>query len=251
MNNSDITKYSNSFLLTAGESNAEGIMPLTLLVEQIIKVATDHANALGIGYSTLIKQNAGWVLSRVSVEMSHYPTINEQYTLTTWIESTNQYFSLRNFAITSESGDILGYARTVWVAIDFTNRRMANLALFDMSRFPSADHPCPIAPTPQIKALAEDAVEIDYTFKYCDIDFNRHVNTVRYIELLMNYWSLEHFDKQFPTRFDILFRHECTFGQHVKLRVQHDEAENKDYCEIVSDDDTRAISASFKWQTLS
>lgn len=86
-------QHTHSYTLTAGESNAEGVMPLTLLVERIIEISTEHANNLNIGYATLIKQNIGWVLSRLSVEMTSLPTINESYTLTTWIESYNRHFS--------------------------------------------------------------------------------------------------------------------------------------------------------------
>ena len=69
-------QYSHSYILTAGESDAEGRMPLTLVTERVIEVATEHANALNIGYDALIKKNIGWVLSRLSIEMLRYPRIN-------------------------------------------------------------------------------------------------------------------------------------------------------------------------------
>ena len=61
--------------------HAEGRMPLTLVTERVIEVATEHANALNIGYDALIKKNIGWVLSRLSIEMLRYPRINAQLTL--------------------------------------------------------------------------------------------------------------------------------------------------------------------------
>lgn len=61
------TEYTHKYTLTAGESNACGRMPLTLVTERIIEVATEHANALGIGYAALITRNIGWVLSRLSI----------------------------------------------------------------------------------------------------------------------------------------------------------------------------------------
>ena len=88
--------FSKDYFLTAGESNAEGRMPLTLVAERVIEVATEHANSLGIGYANLIKSNIGWVLSRMSIEMVRYPVINDSYTMETWIESYNRMFSNRN-----------------------------------------------------------------------------------------------------------------------------------------------------------
>lgn len=240
-------QHTHSYTLTAGESNAEGQMPLTLLVERIIEVATEHANNLNIGYATLIKQNIGWVLSRLSLEMNSLPGINDSYTFTTWIESYNRHFSERNFAITGHDGKVYGYARTIWVAMDFTTRTVADLSSLERESFPTADIACPIAKTPRIPAIPDDSLCFQYTFKYCDLDFNRHVNTVRYIELLMNRWPLSHYDKVFSHRFDIVFHRECHFDETVTVKY-HDAPDDSSDCMIINAEGTTAISARFKWK---
>ncbi len=242
------TEHSRSYFLSAGESNAEGLMPLTLMVERLIEISTEHANSLGIGYAELIKKNIGWVLSRVSLEMYRYPRINETYVLTTWIESYNRFFSERNIAITAPGGEVLGYARTVWVAMDFEKRALANLTQLDRRCFPVADLPCPIDRTPSLAPAGEGATAVPYTFKYCDLDFNRHVNTVRYIELLLNQKSLEHYDAFVAGRFDIHFHHECRYGQTVELRVES--ADGSDTFDIVTPDGKHAIVARIKWKEI-
>ena len=242
------TEHSRSYFLSAGESNAEGLMPLTLMVERLIEISTEHANSLGIGYAELIKKNIGWVLSRVSLEMYRYPRINETYVLTTWIESYNRFFSERNIAITAPGGEVLGYARTVWVAMDFEKRTLANLTQLDRNSFPVADLPCPIDRTPNLPPTVEGATAVPYTFKYCDLDFNRHVNTVRYIELLLNQKSLEHYDAFVAGRFDIHFHHECRYGQAVELRVES--ADGSDTFDIVTPDGKHAIVARIKWKEI-
>ena len=242
------TEHSRSYFLSAGESNAEGLMPLTLMVERLIEISTEHANSLGIGYAELIKKNIGWVLSRVSLEMYRYPRINETYVLTTWIESYNRFFSERNIAVTAPGGEVLGYARTVWVAMDFEKRALANLTQLDRRCFPVADLPCPIDRTPTLAPAGEGATALPYTFKYCDLDFNRHVNTVRYIELLLNQKSLEHYDAFVAGRFDIHFHHECRYGQTVELRVES--ADGSDTFDIVTPDGKHAIVARIKWKEI-
>lgn len=242
------TEHSRSYFLSAGESNAEGLMPLTLMVERLIEISTEHANSLGIGYAELIKKNIGWVLSRVSLEMYRYPRINETYVLTTWIESYNRFFSERNIAVTAPGGEVLGYARTVWVAMDFEKRALANLTQLDRRCFPVADLPCPIDRTPTLAPAGEGATAVPYTFKYCDLDFNRHVNTVRYIELLLNQKSLEHYDAFVAGRFDIHFHHECRYDQTVELRVES--ADGSDTFDIVTPDGKHAIVARIKWKEI-
>lgn len=239
------TDYRHSYFLTAGESNACGRMPFTLITERVIEVATEHANALGIGYAALIKRNMGWVLSRLSIEMYRYPEINEHYTLTTWIESYNRHFSLRNIAVTAADGTVFGYIRTVWVAMDFVTRSMADLTSFEKEAFPTADIDCPIAPTPRIAAPGAEASAEPYTFKYCDIDFNRHVNTVRYLTMILNRWSLEHFDSHSIRRFDMIFRKECHYGEEVILNTE-DKPDDTSICAI-SRNGERLVEAQIQW----
>ena len=242
------TEYNHSYVLTAGESNACGRMPLTLVTERVIEVATEHANALGIGYAALITKNMGWVLSRLSIEMTRYPVINEHYTLTTWIETYNRHFSERNMVMTAPDGSVFGYMRTVWVAMDFESRTMADLTSFEQEAVPVADLPCPIERIPRMPPLGADAVEESYTFRYCDIDFNRHVNTVRYLDLILNHWSLDHFDKNIIRRFDIMFRRECHYGETVLLRIEGSQCD-KSACEIVREGE-RLVDARIEWQKI-
>lgn len=239
------TEYTHSYILTAGESNASGQMPLTLVAERVIEIATEHANALGIGYSALIKRNMGWVLSRLSIEMYRYPEINEQYTLTTWIESYNRHFSLRNLKMTAADGSILGYVRTVWVAMDFASRTMADLTSFEKEAFPTADIDCPIEPAPRFAAPGPEAAEEHYRFKYCDIDFNRHVNTVRYLAIILNRWPLEHYDSHTIRRLDMAFRKECRFGEEVILRTDGF-SDEVSVCDI-SRNGERLVEAKIQW----
>lgn len=236
-------------MLSAGECDPEGRMSLPLLAERLIEVATEHANSLGIGYDTLITRNIGWVLSRMSIEMECYPGVNDEYTISSWIEGYNRHFSERNFAITDAAGNTLGYARTVWVAMDYESRTMADLSAFDSSRFPIVDLPCPIAKTPRLVSPGPDAETEEYTFRYRDLDVNRHVNTVRYIDLLLNHWSLDYFDCMMPVRFDILFHNECHFGDKVTLRIAPaPDVADCDICEILRPDEKKAVTARICWK---
>ena len=246
---SEQQQYSHSYILTAGESDAEGRMSLGLITERVIEVATEHANALGIGYDALIRKNIGWVLSRLSIEMLRYPSINGSYTVTTWIESYNRHFSERNFLMTDDAGNILGHMRTVWVAMDFASRTVADLTALENTPFPVCDKVCPIARTPRIPHCTDDAASELYTFRYRDIDFNRHVNTVRYLDLILNHWPLEHFDRHEVARLDIMFHNECHFGETVTLNVSDGtDACPGDICDIVKPDGTRAVSARLLWR---
>lgn len=204
-------------------------MSLPLLVSKLIDIATAHANSLGIGNPSMSDINAGWVLSRLTIEMQSYPKVDSNYTISTWVESTNRHFSQRAFKIASESGEVYGYARSIWMVMDTVNH--TNVGLSHLN-FPAEiiDGTIPPIETQArhipIVASAEDGVQsraylvastapFDYKFEYCDLDFYRHVNTVRYVNLLLNRFTLEEHDATFVERLELSFLHEATYGMET------------------------------------
>lgn len=226
-------RFSQSFFLSAGETNAEQELSLPLLTSKIIDIATAHANSLGIGNPAMESLGCGWVLSRIAIEMERYPVVNETYILTTWVEAWNRHFSVRNFMISDGNGNPLGYATSVWMVLNTKTRE--NYGLGHLSLLPDmiTGEKCPIEGIskhltiiPEDEQLGEElprgviratSPAVEYTFKYCDLDFYRHVNTVRYVSMLMNQYSLDEMDSSQVRRLELSFLRESHYGETVRL----------------------------------
>ena len=209
--------YTRSYCLTAAQCNAQSELAPAQLVQQIIEVATDHADMLGVGFKDLEKTGTLWVLSRVAIEMESYPRLMDNYSLSTWIEGYNRHFSERNIEIRHADGHQLGYARTIWVAIDLRTRRPADLSAISYISDTVLDRPCPIARQEKIRPIEPPQIVHDYTFRVSDIDLNRHVNSTRYVELIMNQMDLADFDEYYLHRFEIEYKHEAHYGETVEV----------------------------------
>ena len=224
--------FSSSIFLSAGRCNAQGELPLTSLSQHLIDVATAHANHLDIGYDHLRLSNASWVLNHLLIEMIRYPKINQTYKITTWVVTTTRLYSDRAYAMFDIDGNILGYALSRWVAIDIDARKPVNLIQIFASKDPNTGVLPPIQGFKRLTPVDDVEIKFDYTFKYCDIDCNRHVNTTRYIEHILNLYSVDFFDTEMPVKFDIVFHHEAYFGDRVKILRTHGDTENEDKIEI-------------------
>lgn len=240
-----------AFSLTAGECNAQNRLPLTLLTERLIEVATYHADELGIGFSLLSTHGLAWVLSRLTLEMTSYPTIDTDYAVATWIETLNPRFSERNFQIIDCRGEAIGYAHTTWMAIKVNEgRHGADLATLLHDGFPTdPTRKCPIEPMRRIPAVTEGCETFNITYRYCDLDFNRHVNTVRHIEKLLNTHDLDWYDHHEPGRFEINFRREGFFGHGAEIRRCPDPADAASEIYDVMMDGYRTINARIAWRS--
>ena len=237
--------FSQTYYLAAGECNPQGEMPLTLLMTRIIEVATFHANSWGAGYARLIRDNQVWVLSRVTIELKAYPKINENYTLTTWIEDYNRHFSQRNMRLDDAQGNPLGYVRTIWMVIDLNSRASVDISQLGYISDKVSDLPCPIEPISRLRPI-EEGHAVDYTFGYMDCDFNRHVNTVRYLSHLMNIFDMVCYDLFFIRLLEIAFVKETHYGEMAQLVIDDADAMITNMSITVDGDDH--VRARFHWQ---
>ena len=214
--------YTHEYFLTAGECTPQKEMPLPLLVSRLIEVATEHANIWGVGYANMIESNQAWVLSRVTTEMKAYPMVNEKYTIRTWVEGYNRYFSQRNFEIVDADGNTLGFARTIWLVIDLKEREMVDISSLSYIISNVYEKECPIEPQSRLRNV-DNARMSQYTFQYTDTDINCHVNSVRYVELLLNQWNIEHYEHNRVKRFEIAYMKECLGGNTYNVALNEDD----------------------------
>lgn len=202
-------------------------MPITMLINRLNEVASMHANVLGIGFDVLATKHQTWVLSRVAIEIKLYPGVNNNYTLRTWVSAVNRLFSERDFEILVE-GEVVGYARTVWAVLDTETRTAADISDFLwMSTVIPTDKKCPIDKPSRPIAVDLPTRSDAYQFTFCDLDVNRHVNSSRYIELLLNQWSLDFHDRNRLTRFEIAYMHEAYYDEAVEVRLAETNTEHK------------------------
>jgi acyl-ACP thioesterase len=216
MSQPSLKEYSIERFLSAAECNAQSEISLPLLAQRLIEVSTAHANALNIGYDRLTPDGNAWVLSRMNIKIDRMPAINRNYRMITWLESLNRHFSERNVEIQDADGSTIGYARLIWVAINIDSRRPADLSEY-MQGIETSDRPCPIDKSQRLPLITEPDVCTTYQFKYSDIDFNRHVNTSRYIQFILDNWDVEFFDRNRIAAFEIAFRNEVRHDQMVEV----------------------------------
>jgi len=195
---------------------------ITVISRFLLDAASIHAQERGFGYEHILKDNVAWVLSRLSIQMEEYPGQNEDFTVETWIESVARTFTQRCFCFINQSGKVIGYARTIWAAIDLQTRRPIDIPSWrpDMLQYLEEEKPCPIEKMSKIPQL--DGIEscMGYTVRYSDIDINKHINSAKYIEHAINTFDLNIFRENFIHKFEIVYLAEGIFGDKLKLYKQ-------------------------------
>ncbi|MCM1355344.1 MAG: thioesterase [Staphylococcus sp.] len=216
--------FSYELFLPASEVNAQREMPLSRIVTTIIDVATAHANRLGIGFDRMIQEGISWVLSRLTIDIMESPAVNHTYRIDTWVENTNRLFSDRNFAMfDAKTGEEVLRAHSTWMAINMTTRRPGDLTPIWEGKDIVLDRPFGGDKGGKLLPLTSPETEHSYRFAVSDIDVNRHVTTRRYIDLMTDLWSLDHYERNRIGRFEVAFKHEAQYDEEATVgRAPHE-----------------------------
>ena len=218
---------------------------LASLSSSILNTAGLDAYGKGFGVDVLNADNHSWVLSRMAVEIDRRPEQYTGYTVATWISDYGRVLSTRNFTLTDAAGREFGRAVTQWAMIDLTTRSAVDLSWVGREH-DDAVVPVP-PPTDRPRKIREvvPTLQTEHRVVYSDIDFNRHVNTMRYIEMMLDLLPVERLTQEAAVRLDIHFLKECRLGQ--TLRVGCEERDSSALFEISGDGVTAAVRASVEW----
>lgn len=188
----------------------------------ILQAATMHASERGFGYDDMSKGNAAWVLSRLSIQMTEYPDYDQNLTVETWVEGVARSFTQRCFAFINQTGKVIGYARSIWAAIDLQTRRPIDIPSWrpDLVNYVETEKECPIEKLAKIPAVDNVESTMGYSVRYSDMDINKHMNSIKYIEHTINVFDLSMFKNKFIQKFEMVYLAEGNFGDKLKLFKQ-------------------------------
>ena len=148
------------------------------------------------------------------------------------MENVYRLFTDRNFAVINKDGKKIGYARSVWAMINLNTRKPADLLTLHGGSIVDyvCDEPCPIEKPSRIKVAVTEPVAT-LTAKYSDIDINGHVNSIRYIEHILDLFPIELYRTKHIRRFEMAYVAESYYGDELSF-FQEEVNENEYHVEV-------------------
>ena len=242
-----VGKY--QFLAEPFHCDFSGRLFMGHLGNHLLNAADFHSTDRGFGMKYLMTIKRSWVLSRLAIEVNEMPEQYTKFNVETWVENAMRFFTQRNFAVTDDNGKVYGYGRSVWAMIDTDSRQPCDiLSIKDgaINEWIEAEKPCPIDKGGRVKMSdnAEFVHAID-TY-YNDVDINGHINSVKYIEHVLDLWSIDWYKEHRIQRFEIAYVAESHAGD--KLSFYREETGENEFCvRIVRTDGTECCRSKVKF----
>ncbi len=202
------------------------------LGNHLLNAADFHATDRGFGMPQLNPVHKTWVLSRLAIEMQEMPAEYARFNVETWIEGVMKYFTNRNFRIvdSGDEGKVYGYGRSIWALIDTDTRQPENILEIDggsVAEYVDTGRECPIAPLSRVKMTSKARLTASVPTHYSDVDVNGHINSVKYIEHVLDLFDVEFYKNHAVKRIDIAYVAESHYGD--VLNFYSEDAEDNAY----------------------
>lgn len=190
------------------------------LGNHMLNAADFHSTDRGFGMNYLNPIHKTWVLSRLAIEMEEMPEQYSKFYVETWVESAMRYLTNRNFSVVGEDGRVFGYGRSVWAMIDTDTRQPQDIfAIRDGSirEWIETERECPIEKSSRVKMGGGAELVRTIDTYYNDVDVNGHINSVKYIEHVLDLFSVDFYRIYRLHRFDIAYVAESHAGDRLNF----------------------------------
>jgi acyl-ACP thioesterase len=207
-------------VVRASDVTPRGTASVLALATYFQEAAGRHAAELGVSMQDLLADGKAWVLARLRMEVDRLPEWEEEITIETWPSGLDRLYATREFVFRDEDDQKLAQGTSAWLVIDTERRRPLRppSVLYDID---VPDRPAPLGEE-AVDLSAPESTDRERTFsvRYHDLDLNRHVNNVRYLEWALETLPREVLDERQCVELALQFEAETTLGDSVRASAE-------------------------------
>ncbi|KAK6788735.1 hypothetical protein RDI58_012533 [Solanum bulbocastanum] len=246
--------YRQTVVIRSYEVGPDKVATIESILNLLQETALNHVWMSGLlsdGFGAtheMMKNNLIWVVSRMQVQIDHYPIWGEVIEIDTWVGASGKNGMRRDWQIRSHAtGLVFARATSTWVMMNQQTRRLSKMPeevraeispWFISKQAIKEENPIKIG---KLDDTAKYALS-NLKPKRSDLDMNHHVNNVKYVR-----WMLETIPDQFLESYQLSsivleYRRECGSMDIVQSLCEPDEEVLFDDVVVDVDQHKRRIS---------
>lgn len=220
------------------------VRPTTLCC-YMISCALRHAEARGFGAT----DSLGWVLARMALHIERVPFLRERFYVETWVRNLYYGFTDRCIRVVDESGNEIASILATFALLDLKTRTSVDLngdIGLRLNECMLPDEPLAIKRMPSINRMSIQEVSFRHTPKYSDVDINGHMNSIRYLDHILDHFSRDYMDSHQLTDFVVSYMKEGDATEELSYGIKELE-ENHFLIQVTKENDVVALRGELKF----
>lgn len=222
--------YEKNYRVRHYEVDKFGKIFISSILNYFEDIVSEQTNSLGIGLNYLLENNKAWFVYKWSIHINKYPLDSETLKVRTWANSFKKFYGFKKYEIVNSKDEVLVSGDSLWLFMDIKTRKPCRIIDGMWTKFGLSINDNEIVPFEKIYEPINITQEQEFNVRYSDIDFNNHVNNVKYVE-----WALETIPRKILNTcslkdLDIVYEKE-THDNKIKVKCETKLSEN---CYIIN-----------------
>lgn len=208
------TFYAETFL-----ADCKGRMRPSNICSSMLNFAYRHADTRGFGATSSL----GWVIARMGVHIERVPLEKEKLYIDTWIRNLYHGFTDRCVRMTDEAGNEIVSMITTFAMIDLETRTAVDLngdIGVAMNGCLVPEEPLALRRIPSINRTQVEEITFKHRPLYSDIDINGHMNSIRYLDHILDAMPIEYLNSHNITDITVAYMQEGSATEELSYGIK-------------------------------
>ncbi|KAL3636030.1 hypothetical protein CASFOL_020577 [Castilleja foliolosa] len=213
-------EYRQNVVIRSNEVGPDKTMTVESILNLLQETALNHVWLTGLmrQFGTtagMIRNNLIWVVSRMQVQVDHYPIWGEVIEIDTWVGSSGKNGMRRDWLLRSQATGLeLARGTSTWAMMNKHTRRLSKMpddVRAEISPWFIEKQEIEESSNEMEKVNSDNAsyVNSDLKAKRSDLDMNHHVNNVMYVKWMLETIPEDFLENHQLSDISIEYRREC------------------------------------------
>ena len=210
--------FTYKYKIKYSDVGTDNTITLKALVDTLQEAAISHSEDSGYGVNNIPNTHLAWLLLNWKVEIKSYPILNDTIIVKTWPRLFDKLYSYRDFEVYDKNNNLLAIASSKWFAIDTQNKKIRKLTPEITQAYgePVTKSVFNETFSEKIKIPKQLKLNFNYTIQRRDLDTNKHVNNLHYIDYALETLDENIFNNTTFYNLEILYKKEIMIKENIK-----------------------------------
>lgn len=219
-----ISVYEKKQIIYPSLADASGKLSYFDAFDLFMDIASEHAEALGVGMNEMAKNDLFWLTVKTKILFHRRPRIGEPVIMHTWAEKPENVRVIRYYDMVDGTGEVIVSGKTDWAVLNYKTNKIVNIEEFYPGEYEVTKEASMEEPFIRIPDHFEDITPFsEYRVRSTDIDLGQHMNNTAYVKTLIGCFSSKELKEMNIKSIDIVFRNPCFEGDLLSFQKKQTE----------------------------